>query len=188
MDGPRAYQLGTVGVASLAALYDWRTGRIPNWLTLGALVVALPFHAWMTVGTPEQGPLDGVKWAVLGALACSLPLLLGWRFGWVAGGDVKLVAALGAVGGLSLGLEAVFLSFLSAASYILLRHAWNGTLWRSLDDALTLIVGRALFRKKKLAGLLRRPASLAASPSSLRFGPFALAGSLLAFALHGGFA
>jgi prepilin peptidase CpaA len=188
MDGARAYQLGTVGVASLAALFDWRTGRIPNWLTLGALAAALPFHAWMTAGVGDQGPLDGVKWAVLGALACSLPLLLSWRLGWVAGGDVKLVAALGAVGGLSLGLEAVFLAFLSAASYVLLRHAWNGTLWRSVDDALTLLVGRALVRRKKLAGLLSKPRTLTPSASTLRFGPFALAGSLLAFALHGGFA
>jgi prepilin peptidase CpaA len=181
MSAPHAYQLGVLCVASLAAMFDWRTGRIPNWLTLGAVVLALPFHAWMTSASSGRDPLEGVKWALLGAAVCTCPVLLAWRFGWVAAGDVKLVAAMGAVGGLSLGLESVFLALLCAASFILLRLAWGGTFLRTVGDGVTFAIGRTLHRKKKLVPVL-------APQATVRFGPFALTGAALSLVLHGGFA
>ena len=183
MDAPHAYQLGILGVASAAALLDWRTGRIPNWLTLGALVAAMPLHAWMTASATGHAPLEGVKWSLLGAVVCAAPLTMGWRIGWIAGGDVKLVAAMGAVGGLSLGLEAVFLALLSAASFIVLRLAWSGELFRSLWDTLSVSVGRAMVRRKD-----RLIPPVSAPPTNVRFGPFAFTGAALSIMLHGGFA
>jgi len=182
MDGPRVYQLGTLGVAALAAMFDWRTGRIPNWLTIGAVATAIPVHAWITASFGgDHGPLEGVKWSVLGALVCCAPLALGWRFGWIAGGDVKLVAAMGAFGGLSLGLEAVFLALLCAASFLVLRLAWNGSFFSSLGDSLAVTVGRMLSRRKNIVFVTPQQ-------STMRFGPFACAGAALSLALHGGFA
>jgi prepilin peptidase CpaA len=179
VDAPHAYQLGVVGLASIAAAFDWRTGRIPNWLTFGAFAVAVPFHAWMTSTTGSA--LEGVKWALLGAAICAGPLLLVWRLGWIAGGDVKLVAAMGAIGGLSLGLEAVFLSLLCAASFIVLRLAWGGRFFRSIGDTVMLTAGRALARNKRLVPVVTPQVSL-------RFGPFALIGAALSLVLHGGLA
>ena len=193
IDGTRAYQLGTLGVASVAALFDWRTGRIPNWLTFGGVAAAVPLHAWVTAQAgPPHEPIEGIKWSLLGALVCAAPLALGWRFGWVAAGDVKLVAAMGAFSGLSLGLEAVFLSLLCAASFLIMRLAWHGTLLRTVGDGVALQVGQALRKnKKKLVSALaeaNKSTDPAASATGLRFGPFACAGAAMSLFLHGGFA
>lgn len=181
MDGPHAYQLATLGVAAVAAAFDWRTGRIPNWLTVGALVAALPLHAWMTVAVPNHGPLEGVKWAVLGGLVCAAPLVIGWRLGWIAGGDVKLVAAMGALGGLSLGLEAVFLALLCALSFIVVRLAWTGKFFQSITNTVQEIMGRTVYRSSL-------PLKPVPPLEAVRFGPFALTGAALSIILHGGFA
>jgi prepilin peptidase CpaA len=180
VNGPHVYQLATLGVAAVAAVFDWRKGMIPNWLTLGAIVAALPLHAWLTPVGPGHGPLDGVKWALVGALFCTLPCLVAWRLGWMAGGDVKLIAAMGALSGLALGLEAVFLALLCAGSFILFRLSWDGTFLRTVSDEATTVVARTLYRKKQR--LVPR------APKTLRFGPFALAGAALSLMLHGGFA
>ena len=180
MNGPQTYQLATLGVAATAAAFDWRKGRIPNWLTLGALVAALPLHAWLTTPGPDTSPLDGAKWSLIGATFCTVPCLVAWGFGWMAGGDLKLIAAMGALSGLSLGLEAVFFAFLCAGSFVLFRLAWDGTLLRAVSDEATTVVARTLYRKNQR--LLPREAK------TLRFGPFALAGAALSLVLHGGFA
>jgi prepilin peptidase CpaA len=175
--GPHVFQLATVAVASVAAALDWRTGRIPNWLTLGAIVAAVPLHAWLSPSTgPDQGPLAGIKWSLLGAVACALPTVVAFWFGWMAGGDVKLVAAMGALSGLSLGLEAVFLAFFCAAAFLVLRLAWTGEFFRTVSDQVTMTVGRAVGRTR------------ADARSNLRFGPFALTGAALSLVLHGGLA
>lgn len=180
MEAPHIYQLATVGVAAAAATFDWRTGKIPNWLTLGALVAAVPLHAWLTPTGGDHSPLDGVKWCLIGAAVCGLPCIVAWRLGWMAGGDAKLIAAMGGLSGLSLGLEAVFLSLMCAASFIVLRLAWTGTFFRTISDGTTVIVARAMFPKKHR--LLPR------EPKTLRFGPFALAGAVLSLFFHHGFA
>lgn len=63
----------------LAALADARTGRIPDALTLPALAFGL------VVGSPG------------GAAVCALPALWLFARGKLGGGDVKLLAALGAL-------------------------------------------------------------------------------------------
>jgi Flp pilus assembly protein protease CpaA len=179
MIGPQGYVLSMCAVAGVAAAFDWKTGRIPNAFAIAALLVAVPAHVYLS---PPGRSVDGLESSALGAVLCTLPFLIGWRLGWVAGGDVKLVAAMGAAGGISFGLEAVFLALLSAASFIVLRFAWNGTLLRTLTESVGLRVARALVQNKKLTVTLPAP------QPSLRFGPFALAGSALSFAIHGGFA
>jgi prepilin peptidase CpaA len=76
-------------VATVAAVADFRTGKIPNWLTLGALGLAF------VVGAFE----DSVSSALEGAAVCSLvPLyLFARRLPVCGGGDVKLLVAMGAL-------------------------------------------------------------------------------------------
>ena len=76
-------------VASIACVTDIRRRRIPNLLTFGAAVAAVVFHVWV-------GGSRGLVFAAIGfgvGLAVFLPFFL---LGGMGGGDVKLLAALGA--------------------------------------------------------------------------------------------
>lgn len=80
-------------VAALAAVSDLRTRTIPNWLTGGGLAIAVILQ------TAFCGGLAGLGAAAKGfavAVAVYLPLNLLRAMG---GGDLKLMAALGAAAG-----------------------------------------------------------------------------------------
>jgi prepilin peptidase CpaA len=75
-------------VCSIAVWFDLRTRRLPNWLTVGTLVIAL---AWRALpGGLEVWP--GLASAGL-AFAFGFPFFLA---GGLGGGDVKLMAGLAA--------------------------------------------------------------------------------------------
>lgn len=85
-------QLLLAAVAALAAASDLRTRTIPNWLTGGGLAAAVALQLWL-------GGLAGLVCAGEGlaaAMAVYLPLYLLRAMG---GGDLKLMAALGAAAG-----------------------------------------------------------------------------------------
>jgi prepilin peptidase CpaA len=72
----------------LCAVLDYRTKKIPNWLTVSAAVIGLGYHTFAPSGI---GPL----WALAGfALGFSL-LIVPWLLGGGGMGDVKMLAALG---------------------------------------------------------------------------------------------
>ena len=85
-------------VAALAAAYtDLRWRRIPNWLTVGAL--ALGFVLNPLIAYPA--PLEGLWLAAKGfALAFGLNLVM-YVLRMTGAGDVKLMAAIGALVGCS---------------------------------------------------------------------------------------
>ncbi|HET8939499.1 MAG TPA: A24 family peptidase, partial [Polyangiales bacterium] len=94
-----AWVYGTMlALSAIASVTDLRSGLIPNWLTLPALVL----------GPCMGAAFLGVRGAALSALgvliAGGIPLLF-HRLGGMGGGDVKLFAALGGLGGARLGLE-----------------------------------------------------------------------------------
>ena len=77
----------SIGLAACA--FDVRTRRIPNALTMVAAVAGLLYHA-------ASSGLSGVQMAAAGWLLGLLLLLPYFALGGMGGGDVKLVAALGA--------------------------------------------------------------------------------------------
>src|SRR5450432_4164605 len=102
------FLIAAVIVAGLAAFSDWRTGIIPDKLTLPALLGAplaylgrgIATHAGIDAAVTEAG------WSLGGALVCAaIPLLL-YRQSAIGFGDVKLFAALGALLEPMIGLEA----------------------------------------------------------------------------------
>ncbi|NLX97701.1 MAG: prepilin peptidase [Rhodopirellula sp.] len=86
-----------------AAVSDWRTRKLPNWLTVSALAAALLLHT-ILAGLP------GLANALLGFAVGFGILLVLWLIGGSGGGDVKLMGALGAWLGVSLILRVFFLS------------------------------------------------------------------------------
>jgi len=206
------YAWANLAVTGVGAMFDWRTRRIPNVLTLGMIPVAAAVHAW--VAAPGRA-LEAAAFCVLGAAVCSLGPAILWKAGWVGGGDVKLLAAMGAIGGPTLGVEAAFLAFFCAMSFVVIRLSWHGIFFRTLGSSLTLVTA-PLFSRRTAGGQSARaakglrlrdleterdagerpardagrpkPATTTPTPmlDAMRFGPFALAGSALTVLFHGG--
>lgn len=125
-------------IAALAALFDWRTGRIPNALTHGALLLGPALHLGLTAQSDGWGrsAWTAAAGSVIAGLACGLvPFLLFLKNG-IGAGDVKLVAALGGILGLNIGIEAAFYSFLVASLVGPAKLAYRGRLFRSIGTAL----------------------------------------------------
>ncbi|MDQ3031033.1 MAG: A24 family peptidase [Myxococcota bacterium] len=153
-------------MTAIAAFTDWKTGHIPNWLTLPPLVLGPIVHGLSNGAAGLFGSLLAV--AICGAV----PLLMFWR-GGMAGGDVKLFAAIAAVCGVEVGLEAEFLAFVVAGIYALGRLAWQGSLLRTLGNSFYMGLNPLLPQR------LRKPIS----PEllhSLRLGGAIFAGTLIA--------
>src|SRR5690348_2818418 len=80
-----------------AAVYDYRQRRIPNWLVLAGILTGLAMNVFLLYDNPS--PFTGLAFALEGlglALLVYFPLYLLRGMG---AGDVKLMAAVGAVVG-----------------------------------------------------------------------------------------
>jgi len=159
-------------IAATAAATDARTGLIPNWLTLPPLLAA-PLLYLVTQGT------GGLLFSLAGALACGLVPYLLFRTGSMGGGDVKLLAALGALGGPQVGLEVELLGMTFAAAYGLFLLARRGVLRKTLLSSLLLAIN--IF----LPARLRRPVP-AAEMMPMRLGVPLFLGTAASVALGTG--
>jgi prepilin peptidase CpaA len=119
-------------LSSLAAIADARTGLIPNWFTLPTLATAPLVHGLI------QGP-GALGFSIAGAIVCGLVPLSLFGLHAIGGGDVKLFAALGALWGVRLGLEAQLLSYMLGALHALCLLAFRGTLLATLRRSFALL-------------------------------------------------
>ena len=164
----------TVMVGALAALLmtaiwtDLRASRIPNWLTFSAMGFALVVHAWV-------GGLHGAIFGLTG-LGTGLGLfLILYASGSVGAGDVKLMAAVGALVGPFGALLSGLLAIMVGGAYALgaMCYQWG-----------VLGAGRKLVSATQGA-LLTRGSGWARElqlPFRLRYG-LAIAGGTLLFEL-----
>lgn len=81
-----------VTVLVVAVVVDLRSSRIPNWLTFPAMGFALAAHTWLT-------GVHGTLFSLAGLGAGFGLLLLVYLAGGIGAGDVKLMAAVGAMVG-----------------------------------------------------------------------------------------
>jgi prepilin peptidase CpaA len=120
----------TVTVA-VSAITDARTGRIYNAVTVPAAATGLVGHALLAWLVPS-GEALGLVGSLAGLAAGFVPLLLVWKLGGVNGGDAKLMAAVGALGGWRLALATMFYGFAIGALMAIIVMARRGLVVRTL--------------------------------------------------------
>jgi prepilin peptidase CpaA len=118
--------------ASLSAVYDVRSRRIPNFITFPAMVFGLILHA--ALGGWWQLAAAGA-----GGLICGLVFFVFYLAGGMGAGDVKLITAAGCIAGLPL-----------------IGHL---LLWTALAGGL-MAIGLALYRRQ-LGATLRNLCAIA---------------------------
>ncbi len=109
-----------LSIAAIAAITDTRSGLIPNWITLPAIAIGPLYYFFISPNAALQSALAIV---VVGLV----PYLM-FRSGSMGGGDVKLFAALGGLGGLMLGLESLLYCMMAAMVVALITMAFHGHL------------------------------------------------------------
>jgi prepilin peptidase CpaA len=123
---PIVFQVLLVAVVGIAAIYDVRWRRIPNWLVLAGLLLGIGLNAFLFEWAGLKSSLFGLAIAFL--IYFPLYLLRG-----MGAGDVKLMAAVGAIVGWPnwLGIFVVTSIFGGAAAVVLLlaRGKLRATLW-----------------------------------------------------------
>jgi prepilin peptidase CpaA len=118
--------------AIAAGWTDWQFRRIPNWLTMPALLVGIAANS-LALGWA------GAKSSLLGAalgLGLLLPLVLLKSLG---GGDWKLAGALGAFLGPSRLLDVLVVSVLVAGVMAVALIVWKRQIGRTLRNLLHLL-------------------------------------------------
>lgn len=153
-----------IGLLLVAAVIDWRTMRIPNWLTLAGMAWGLLYNA-----THDTSIAAGLAYSA-GGLVTGLALLLPlWLLRVMGAGDVKLMAAVGAVVGVPGVLHAVLWSFI-VGGVAAIGYALSQRVFRRMASNVTAIVQSMAFAA--MAGL--RPTPALAGRASVGKLPYAL--------------
>src|SRR5260370_4213529 len=119
------FLIGAVLVASLGGASDLRSARIPNWLTYSGLLTALVLRfavlGWV-----------GLKSGTVGLLVAGGIFLILFVMGAMGGGDLKLMASVGAWAGsghvVAILLAAALAGGLLAIFYVFFRQGVGRTL------------------------------------------------------------
>jgi prepilin peptidase CpaA len=129
---PRAFVLIALLVA--AAVIDYRSYRIPNWLTVGGMVIGLACSA--VLSSPDHA---GFMWA-LGGLAVGFGVMLPFYVFRVLGaGDVKLMAMTGAFLGAIGTVYAIVFTFLAGGILSIALALSHGALVRMLGNVKNVV-------------------------------------------------
>ena len=113
----------------IASVSDYRTHKIPNWLTAGGIVFALIYSAAVPFSRDH-----GFLWALGGLMVGFLVILPGYVLRIMGAGDVKLMAMVGAFLGVTDTLHAVIYSFIAGGIAALIFALHNHALARTLGN------------------------------------------------------
>jgi prepilin peptidase CpaA len=124
------FLIGAVLVASLGGVSDLRSARIPNWLTYSGLLTALLLRV-------SLAGWSGFRSGVIGFLAAGVFFFVLFIIGAMGGGDVKLMASVGAWAGsgqiLPVLLAAAMAGGVLAIVYMLFAQGIRQTFWNLVD-------------------------------------------------------
>lgn len=112
------------------SIFDLKWRRLPNGLTLGSAGCAIAYMVVQGQSLLGASP-DSALTAGLGAIIVSMPF---YGLGWLGAGDLKLMVAIGLIGGVQVLLTTFVLSSLLTLPYVvghLARARWRGEKLRS---------------------------------------------------------
>ena len=161
MDARSAVWTLTLTLTCLAAILDWRSKKIPNWLTVAGAVGGITLHSVLS-------GWNGVEFALAGlglALALLLPLVYLRALG---AGDWKLMGAVGSFLGWRLFLIVLFGSIMVAGIMAFIQIVRADRVSETLRNLWTLIKGFVSF------GLVKNPNISLDNPGLLKL-PFGVA-------------
>jgi prepilin peptidase CpaA len=119
----------------LCAYWDLRYRKIPNWATLPGIVlglgVSILFGGW-----------GGMKASGIGFLIGFGALLVLFVLGWMGGGDVKLMAAVGALKGYPFVVSALFYSLIVGVVIGVAMLIWNRKTQRAFKNLFFVVASR----------------------------------------------
>lgn len=156
-----AYALFGLTCATVGALYDVTSHRIPNFLTLPAIAGALFLH--LLLGGWEQ------LWSAAAAGSiCGLVFFTFYVAGGMGAGDVKLMTAMGCLAGLSLVGSLLIMTSLAGGVMAIGLALYRGRLSSTLSNVVTIVVHHGT------KGLVSHPELNLNNARTLRI-PYALA-------------
>jgi len=146
------FLVAAILVSGIAAVTDFRTGTIPNWLTFGTIGLGPPAYVVSAlihkVGWQEALTAYGGA-SLAGIFFCGLVPMFLYSRGSIGAGDVKLFAALGALCRPYVGVETEMYCFCAAALIAPARLAYEGKLFQTFKNAAILLVNPFLPPDKK---------------------------------------
>lgn len=101
-------------VSVIGGISDWRTRKIPNWLTFGTFFLSLIYSISLL-------KFSAVGNCLLGFFVGLLILIIPYLMGGMGAGDVKLLAALGSIVGYK---DIVIIFFYTAISGLVIGVLW----------------------------------------------------------------
>jgi prepilin peptidase CpaA len=169
--------LAVVLLTLVAAVWDLRTGLIPNWLVLSGFAFALSVRVVLGSLSGVSGALTAIFAAVGGALVCALVPAIAWRARGMGGGDLKLFAACGAFVGPVVGVELQLYACLFACVYAVGLLVFRGTLLTTMHASWVVLTNA-------LSPRARRRVVPGEASESIRFGPAICLASLFVLVSH----
>jgi len=123
--------MATIAAALLAAWYDIKTRKIPDWITLTLILAGIIFSLvdrgfWLTAAT-----------LFLGSILCELF----YRLKTFGGGDLKLLLGLALIGGPLYGLAVFYVSLLAALPLFLVYMIKDKRIKPNVPYAIAILSG-----------------------------------------------
>lgn len=129
-----------------AATFDLRYRKIPNWIAVNGFITALVLHLLV-------GGLPGIRTSLAGFAAAFIVYFVLYLLHAMGAGDVKLMAAVGAVAGIRWWFLILILTFLTGAIMAVFLAVSKGklrpTLWNTAYLARELISFRLPWLARK---------------------------------------
>lgn len=142
-----------LAMLAAAVFTDATRGKVYNFITMPALAIGLVISLLASVGSPAQG-----NWLVellgrdfltsLAGIALALGIFgFAYLMGMLGGGDVKLMAAIGAIMGWRFFLEAAVLTACVGAIIAIVILVRRGRIAQGLKNSVTALVAPRRWKK-----------------------------------------